>query len=79
MCLGIPMQIRAIDGLVARCEAKGVEREANLLMLEHENLAIGDFVVLHLGYAMNRVTPEEAAAAWDIYDQMLAIEATLPY
>jgi hydrogenase expression/formation protein HypC len=73
------MQIRAIDGLLARCEAKGVEREANLLMLEHENLAIGDFVVLHLGYAMNRVTPEEAAAAWDIYDQMLAIEATLPY
>jgi hydrogenase expression/formation protein HypC len=79
MCLGIPMQIRAIDGLLARCEAKGVEREANLLMLEHENLAIGDFVVLHLGYAMNRVTPEEAAAAWDIYDQMLAVEATLPF
>ncbi len=78
MCLGIPMQIRAIDGVLARCEAKGVEREANLLMLEHENLAIGDFVVLHLGYAMNRVTPEEAAAAWDIYDQMLAVEATLP-
>mgnify|MGYP001150411219 CR=1 FL=1 len=78
MCLGIPMQIRAIDGLLARCEAKGAEREANLLMLEHENFAIGDFVVLHLGYAMNRVTPEEAAAAWDIYDQMLAVEATLP-
>jgi hydrogenase expression/formation protein HypC len=77
MCLGIPMQIRSIDGLLARCEAKGVEREANLLMLEHENLAIGDFVVLHLGYAMNKITPEEAAAAWDIYDQMLAAEARL--
>ncbi|MCC7278150.1 MAG: HypC/HybG/HupF family hydrogenase formation chaperone [Chromatiaceae bacterium] len=77
MCLGIPMQIRSIDGLLARCEAKGVEREANLLMLEHENLAIGDFVVLHLGYAMNKITPEEAAAAWDIYDQMLAAEVSL--
>lgn len=77
MCLGIPMQIRSIDGLLARCEAKGVEREANLLMLEHENLTIGDFVVLHLGYAMNKITPEEAAAAWDIYDQMLAAEASL--
>ena len=63
MCLGIPMQIRAIDGLLARCEAKGVEREANLLMLEHEGLAVGDFVVVHLGYAVDRVTPEEAAAA----------------
>ena len=77
MCLGIPMQIRSIDGLLARCEAKGVEREANLLMLEHVNLAIGDYVVLHLGYAMNKITPEEAAAAWDIYDQMLAAEASL--
>ncbi len=77
MCLGIPMQIRSIDGLLARCEAKGIEREANLLMLEHENLAIGDFVVLHLGYAMNKITPEEAAAAWEIYDQMLAAEASL--
>ena len=74
MCLGIPMQIRSIDGLLARCEAKGVEREANLLMLEHESLAVGDYVVIHLGYAMDRVTAEEAAVAWDIYDQMLAAE-----
>ena len=75
MCLGIPMQIRSIDGLLARCEAKGVEREANLLMLEHEELAVGDHVVIHLGYALNKVTPEEATAAWEIYDQMLAAEA----
>jgi len=74
MCLGIPMQIRAIDGLVARCAAKGVAREANLLMLEHERLAVGDFVVVHLGYAVDKVSAEEAAVAWDIYDQMLAAE-----
>lgn len=79
MCLGIPMQIRSIDGLLARCEAKGVEREANLLMLEQEELAIGDYVVLHLGYALNKVTAEEATAAWEIYDQMLAAEAELPH
>jgi hydrogenase expression/formation protein HypC len=75
MCLGIPMRIRAIDGLMARCEAKGSEREVNLLMLEQEGLAVGDFVVVHLGYAVDRVTEEEAAAAWDVYDQMLAAEA----
>ncbi len=78
MCLGIPMQIRSIDGLLARCEAKGVEREVNLLMLEHEDLTVGDYVVLHLGYALNKVSAEEAAAAWEIYDQMLAAEAALP-
>lgn len=74
MCLGIPMQIRAIDGLLARCEAKGVAREANLLMLEHEGVSVGDYVVIHLGYAMDRVTAEEAVAAWEIYDEMLAAE-----
>jgi len=68
------MQIRSIDGLLARCEAKGVEREANLLMLEQESLCVGDYVVVHLGYAVDTVTPEEAAAAWEVYDQMLAAE-----
>jgi hydrogenase expression/formation protein HypC len=78
MCLGIPMKIRSVDGLLARCEAKGVEREANLLMLEHEGLEVGDYVVVHLGYAVDKVTAEAAAAAWAIYDQMLAIEDAAP-
>jgi len=73
------MQIRSIDGLLARCEAKGVEREANLLMLEHESLGVGDYVVVHLGYAVDTVTPEEAAAAWEVYDQILAAEAAAGY
>ena len=68
------MQIRAIDGLLAECEAKGVIREANLLMLDHENPAVGDFVVVHLGYAVEKVSAEDAAGAWEIYDQMLAAE-----
>lgn len=74
MCLGIPMQVQSIDGLMAHCEAKGVEREANLLMLEADGVAVGDYVVVHLGYAMNKISPEEALAAWELYDQMLAAE-----
>jgi hydrogenase expression/formation protein HypC len=68
------MRIVSIDGLIARCEAKGVQRDASLLMLESEGVGVGDYVVVHLGYAMNRIGPEEAVAAWDIYDQMLAAE-----
>jgi hydrogenase expression/formation protein HypC len=74
MCLGIPMRVQSIDGLVARCEAKGVEREANLLMLSPEGIEVGDYVVVHLGYAMDKVSPEDAAAAWEIYDQLLAAD-----
>jgi hydrogenase expression/formation protein HypC len=75
VCLGIPMQIDSIDGFVARCTAKGVEREANLFMLQHEMPEVGDYVVVHLGYAMDRVSADEAAAAWAIYDEMLAADA----
>ena len=71
MCLGIPMQIKQIDNFNARCEAKGVERDVSLFMLQHEELAPGDFVVVHVGYAIQKVTSEEAATAWDLYDEMV--------
>lgn len=74
MCLGIPMQIKSIEGFVARCEAKGVERDVNLFMLQHETLQMDDYVVVHVGYAIQKVTPQEARSAWEIYDQMLAAE-----
>ena len=75
MCLGIPMQIKQIDGFNARCEAKGVGRDVSLFMLQHEPLQAGDFVIVHVGYAIQKVTPEEAATAWEIYDEMLALES----
>ncbi len=72
MCLGIPMQIKHIDGYTATCEAKGIERDVSLFMLQHETLQAGDFVVIHLGYAIEKVAAEEAASAWEVYDEMLA-------
>ncbi len=71
MCLGIPMQIQSIDGYTARCEAKGVQRDVSLFMLQEEALAIDDFVVVHVGYAIQKITPQEARSAWELYDQML--------
>ena len=71
MCLGIPMQIKSIEGYNAKCEAKGVERDVSLFMLQDEDLCIGDYVVVHVGYAIQKITPEEAQTAWEIYDQML--------
>lgn len=72
MCLGIPMQIQEIDGFIARCQAKGVERDVSLFMLQEEALQPGDHVVVHVGYAIQKITPQEARTAWELYDQMLA-------
>lgn len=74
MCLAIPMQITAIDssGLSASCEARGIVREAGLLMLQGEELAVGDYVMISLGQVMQKVTAEEAAIAWAHYDEIFA-------
>ena len=74
MCLGIPMQVQSIDGFTARCEAKGVERAVSLFMMQHEPVAVGDFVVVHVGYAIQRVTEQEARSSWELFDQILEQE-----
>lgn len=72
MCLGIPMQIRSIQGFTANCEAKGIQRDVSLFMLQHEDCRVNDYVVVHVGYAIQKITPHEARTAWELYDQMLA-------
>ena len=74
MCLGIPMQVKKIDGFMARCEAKGVMRDVSLFMLQDEPINPGDYVMVHVGYALQIMTEHEARSAWEIYDQMLAAE-----
>ena len=72
MCLGIPMQIKSIDGFMANCEARGIHRDVSLFMMQDEPCAVDDFVVVHVGYAIQKITPTEARSAWELYDQMLA-------
>lgn len=74
MCLGIPMQVVAVDGFLARCEAKGVQRDVSLFMLQDEPVAVGEFVMVHVGYAIQKMSEQEARSAWEIYDQMLGGE-----
>ena len=72
MCLAIPMRVVEIDGFNARCEAKGVERVVSLFMMQDEELAPGDYVMVHVGYAIQTVSEQDAQSAWELFDQMLA-------
>ncbi len=71
MCLAVPMKITAIDGYQCTCEARGIEREVSLFMLQHENVQAGDHVLVHVGYAIQKVSDEEAAESWALFDEML--------
>ena len=78
MCLGIPMQVIAIDGFIARCSAKGIERDVSLFLLQDGPVSVGDCVLVHVGYAIQKMTSEEARSAWELYDQILAAEGAAP-
>jgi hydrogenase expression/formation protein HypC len=71
MCLAIPMKIVAIDGFNACCEAKGVTRDVSLFMMQNCPVEIGDFLMVHTGYAIRKMTPQEARSAWELFDQLL--------
>jgi hydrogenase expression/formation protein HypC len=74
MCLAVPMKISAIDGFLSTCEARGIEPEDSLFMLQDDTLQIGDNILVHVGYAIQKVSATEAAESWALFDEMLAAE-----
>ena len=76
MCLGIPMEVLAVDGYLARCSAQGVEREVSLLMVQDEPIIAGDLVMVHVGYAIQKMTPQEARSTWELFDEVLRAEGS---
>lgn len=64
MCLGVPMQVISISDDLALCEIDGVQREASLLMVDE--VRIGDFVLIHAGFAIEKIDAEEARLTLDV-------------
>ena len=77
MCLAIPMEVMAVDGYLARCSAQGIERDVSLFMLQDEPVAPGDFVMVHVGYAIQKMTPQQARSAWELFDEVLRAEGSV--
>jgi hydrogenase expression/formation protein HypC len=66
MCLGIPGQVvELVDGNdhLARVDVSGVTRIINIGLLEDEHLHAGDWVLIHVGFAMSKIDEEEASLA----------------
>ena len=58
MCLAIPALIKSIDGYQAEADIDGVTRQVSLQLTPEAR--VGDYVLLHTGYAINVIDPEEA-------------------
>ncbi|HEX9242914.1 MAG TPA: HypC/HybG/HupF family hydrogenase formation chaperone [Anaeromyxobacter sp.] len=72
MCLGVPGKVLAIDGLNATVDFFGVRKELRLDIVD-EPVAIGDYVLNHVGFAIRRIPPEEVQETLALFDQILEI------
>jgi hydrogenase expression/formation protein HypC len=68
MCLAIPAKVLSIDGTTARVAIEDVEYTASLLLLE--DVSPGDFIMLHAGFAIEKVDPDEAAETLRLLNEM---------
>ena len=59
MCLGVPMKIVSKDGDSIVAEVDGVQKEANVMLLGEE-VVVGDYVIVHAGFAISRLDEEYA-------------------
>jgi hydrogenase expression/formation protein HypC len=73
------MQVIAVDGYLARCSAQGIERDVSLFLLQDEPVTTDDFVMVHVGYAIQKMTAQQARSAWELYDEVLAAERADDY
>jgi len=75
MCLSIPSKVVKLseDKTMCTVDTMGVQRDANLMMMADDDVKIGDYVLLHIGFVMNKIDEEEALASIDTYREILEI------
>jgi hydrogenase expression/formation protein HypC len=66
------MQVVSIDRFNAECEARGITRTISLFMIGENEVEVGDYVMTHVGYALRKMTPEDARLSWELFDEILA-------
>ena len=75
MCLSIPSKVVKVsdDKLMCTVDTMGVKRDANLLMMQEGDVNVGDYVLLHIGFVMNKIDEKEALASIDTYKEILEL------
>ena len=88
MCLGIPGQILEISPDHpddAKVDVSGVRRAINIGLLENETVVPGDWILIHVGFALSKIDEKEAQAALEFLegigqayaDEMAALRASM--
>jgi len=72
MCLAIPARVTAIQGNTATVDFGGVTRQVSIALLD--KVSVGDYVIVHTGYAIQKMDPEEAQKTLQLWRQILTTQ-----
>lgn len=70
MCLAIPTLVKSIDGQLAEVEVGGVSRKASIWLTPEAK--VGDYVLLHAGYAISVIDEAEAKETLELLQEMVS-------
>jgi hydrogenase expression/formation protein HypC len=68
MCLALPCKVVAIDGDSCTIDVSGMKKDISLALLD--DVVIGDYVIVHVGYALTKLDPEEAEKTLALFAEM---------
>ena len=68
MCLAVPAQIVEREDMLATVDVGGVQRQVSMLLLP--DAQIGDYVLIHAGFALQQIDEEEAKLTWSLLQEM---------
>lgn len=68
MCLAIPMKVKSIHANIATAEVNNIDYEVNVTMMD--KLKIGDYVIVHAGFAIEKMDQDEALKTLKIWQDM---------
>lgn len=72
MCLAVPVQVKSIDGTEAEVELGGNRQKISIVLTP--DVQVGDYVLLHTGYAISVVDEEEAKETIKIFEELALLE-----
>ena len=72
MCLSIPSKVVELkDDNIALVDTMGVQREVSLDLLADEEVNLGDYLLIHIGFAINKIDEEDALASISVFREIL--------
>jgi hydrogenase expression/formation protein HypC len=72
VCLSIPSRVTKIDKErnVATVDTMGVSREASLDLMQEGSVEVGDYVLIHVGFIMNKIDNEDALLSLEAFEEI---------